>query len=154
MSLQSTEIGTRELERRKDIRYRLDMPVVGYIEHNMKRHAGRVIDVSVSGFCLFIPKEDGTGRDLLWTTAIDFGEIVIQDQLVGGFGRGVHINRIASGVLVGFEWDDYVFETHWLALSSLIGDVLSQQAAGCMSGGDPRFVPGGKVVDRLQFRVA
>ena len=106
------------MERRRYPRYKLSTPIVGYIEHRFRRYRGQVVDLSASGVQLWIPRinED----EFSFPGITDWTEIVVDEKLVGGFGRGIYARRARGGVLVGFEWDEYVYNTHWQTFGAVI----------------------------------
>ena len=116
------------IERRAFPRYHLVRPLKGFVEHGEERYPGSVLDVSVSGFLLYVPGGDG-GR-FLHGAGTDFGEVVFGDKTFGGFGNIAGVRRLAGGTGVGFKWDAGVYQESRQTIDELIADLAQRRQAG------------------------
>ncbi len=126
----SSDLAPPGAERRAFPRYRLARPLTGYIEHNEVRFPGSVLDVSVSGFLLYL-----AGGDLerfRRRAGSDFGELAFGDKTFGGFGSVANVRQLPGGVNVGFQWDDYVYQESRQVIDELIADLTQRRMAGCV----------------------
>lgn len=116
------------LERRQNSRYRLVRPLTGFIEHIEERFPGSVLDLSVSGFLLYLP--GGDPERFRKRSEMDFGEVVFGDTTFGGFGRIANVRTLTGGPGLGFQWDDYVYQESRQVIDKLIADLTMQRLAG------------------------
>ena len=127
---ESSNLPVGGAERRAFPRYRLVRPLTGVIEHAETRFPGSVLDVSVSGFLLYLPGGDG-GR-FLRAAGTDFGEVAFGEASFGGFGTVAGVRKLAGGPGIGFRWDDYVYRESRQAIDQLLASLAQQRQAGCV----------------------
>jgi hypothetical protein len=121
----------QSIERRSVQRYKLALPITGYIEHDFTRFRGQVLDVSISGFQLFIP---GLAADnFAEASPSDFGEVRFGEMAADGFGQIVVARPIPGGVAVGFHWDKFAFHGGGSAMGTIIDRLLELKAAGSVA---------------------
>lgn len=92
------------MEKRRYPRYQLVVPLVGVVEQNGGRYSGSVLNISLGGFYLHLPR---LPADSLKIHGVDdYGEFHYAGRTVSGFGSIVRIEKFAGSVGIGFCWDN------------------------------------------------
>lgn len=116
------------IDRRRMHRFHLSVDVLGFLENDYIRHAGRVVNVSLGGMYLSIP--EGTRSMFRYDGSLDYGEVHFGGTVVEGFGRVSFLQDIPQGVGVGFEWDDSVLLGQWDKINKMIQALIGSKSAG------------------------
>ena len=112
------------MEQRRHPRYQLVVPLVGVVEQNGGRYPGSVLNISVGGFYLHLPKLPA--ESLKTHGADDYGEIHYAGRHAFGFGSIVRVEKFDHSVGIGFCWDKEGMDAK---SSQLLGDMIKEQEA-------------------------
>ena len=91
------------MEQRRHPRYQLVTPLAGIVEQGGGRYAGSVLNISVGGFYLHLPKSPAESLKIHGLD--DYGEIHYAGRNAYGFGAIARIEKFPSSVGIGFSWD-------------------------------------------------
>ena len=110
------------MEQRRHPRYQLVVPLVGVVEQNGGRYPGSVLNISVGGFYLHLPKLPA--ESLKTHGADDYGEIHYAGRHAFGFGSIVRVEKFDHSVGIGFCWDKEGMDAK---SEQLLRDSISEQ---------------------------
>jgi len=112
------------LDKRQYPRYQLVAPLVGVVEQNGGRYSGSVLNISLGGFYLHLPR---LPADSLKIHGVDdYGEFHYAGRTVSGFGSIVRIEKFVGSVGLGFCWDKEGMDAK---SEQLLRDSISEQEA-------------------------
>lgn len=117
------------MEQRRHPRYQLVVPLVGVVEQNGGRYTGSVLNISISGLYLHLPKLPS--ETLKIHGVDDYAEIHYAGRNTFGFGSIVRIEKFAHSVGVGFCWDKEGMDAK---SSQLLDDLIKEQELRRVSG--------------------
>lgn len=110
------------MEKRRFPRYQLATPLTGTVEHEGERYSGSVLNISIGGFYLHLPKAPVSGLTIQGGS--DYGEICYAGRNANGFGNLVRVEKLAAGLGIGFSWDRGGMDS---GSSLLIAEVIKEQ---------------------------
>ena len=110
------------MEQRRYPRYQLVTPLLGVIEQDGGRFPGSVLNISVGGFYLHLPKLPSGNLKIQGVD--DYGEIHYAGRNAYGFGSIVRVEKFTDSIGVGFSWDKDGMDAKSF---QLLGEIIKEQ---------------------------